>query len=88
MVNQSAFRYEAFTAQTTFKWAHNGFVSYKSIDWFPLSFWPLQFGFIYKMSMVFNLVMKVETLASFEILVAKITFDTLMPFQFSLFHEF
>ena len=90
MVNHSVFGCKAFTAQTTFKWPqwHNCFISHKSVDSFPFSFWPLQFGFLYKVSIMFSLVMIIETLTSFVILVAEITFETLMTFQLYLFHEF
>ena len=76
-------------AQTTFKWPQcfNFFNNHKSVGDFPFSFRPLQFGFHRKMSFMFNPVMIIETLTSFEILDAEVTFDTLMPFQLCLFHE-
>ena len=61
---------------------------YQPAEVFLCSAWSLQFWFHCKMSIMFNSVMFIETLTIFLLLVAKITFDTLMPFQFSLFHEF
>ena len=45
------------------------------------SYWPLNFWFHCKISIMFKPVMCIKTQTSFEILVAKSTLDTLMPFQ-------
>ena len=60
---------------------------YQPNDVFLCSARPLQFWFYCKMSIMFNSVMFIETVTRFEILVAKITFKTLMAFQLCLFHE-
>ena len=64
---------------------------YQPADVFPFSEWSLQFWFLCKISGMFINIMFIETLiiqGNLEILIAKITFETLMAFQLCFFHEF